>query len=103
MQHMSEFDDVAFFDAIEAKRGADNLSRREVGRILNLSPSTFSRLARGRRPDVDTFFRILAWLNLPAEQFMKGTPAPPKSQNTLSTIRAILRADSNIPPEGVDA
>jgi transcriptional regulator with XRE-family HTH domain len=102
LEHMVQFDDAAFFDAIEAKRKSEDLSWREVGRKLNLSPSTFSRLARGRRPDVDTFFRLLAWLNRPAEQFVKGLPAQ-QSPDTLSSIRAILRADSAIPADGVDA
>lgn len=99
---MSKFDDAAFFDAIEAKRKSEGVSWREVGRALKLSPSTFSRLSRGRRPDVDTFFRLLAWLNLPAETFMKGS-SEPKPQDTLSAIRAALRADRAIPAEGVDA
>jgi transcriptional regulator with XRE-family HTH domain len=102
IEHMTKFDDAAFFDAIEGKRKADGLSWRELGRVLKLSPSTFSRLARGRRPDVDTFFLLLAWLNTPAEQFMKGAPEA-KPQDTLATIRAILRADRAIPAEGVDA
>lgn len=100
---MGKFDDEGFFDAIEARRKAEDLSWRQVGRLLDLSPSTFSRLARGRRPDVDTFFRLLAWLNLPAETFMKGLAADTKSQDTLSAIRALLRADRAIPAEGVDA
>ena len=100
---MTKFDDQAFFDAIEAKRKSEDLSWREVGRKLKLSPSTFSRLARGRRPDVDTFFRLLAWLNMPAEHFMKGQTESAKPQDTISTIRAILRADRAISAEGVDA
>lgn len=99
-----KFDDGAFFEAIESRRQAENLSWRQLGRKLALSPSTFSRMARGRRPDVDTFLRLLAWLNLPAESFIKGhARATSKGMDTLSAIRAVIRADRAIPSEGAGA
>ncbi|HVS27524.1 MAG TPA: helix-turn-helix transcriptional regulator [Burkholderiales bacterium] len=99
------FDDTAFYDAIEARRQAESLSWRQLGRKLALSPSTFSRLARGRRPDVETFVRLLAWLDLPAETFMKGLASSHKrmNQDTLAVVAATLRADRTIPSAGAGA
>lgn len=99
------FDDARFFDAIDARRQAEKLSWRQLGRKLGLSASTFSRLARGRRPDVDTFLRLVGWLGLPAETFVKPGPASAKTgdQNTLEMIAAALRADEAIPPGGAGA
>jgi transcriptional regulator with XRE-family HTH domain len=99
------FDDARFFEAIEARRQAESLSWRQLGRKLALSPSTFSRLARGRRPDVETFLRLLAWLDLPAETFMTGLTGSPKrvEQNTLTVIATALRTDRAIPSDGAGA
>ena len=99
------FDDTAFFDAIEARRQAENLSWRQLGRKLALSPSTFSRMARGRRPDVETFLRLLSWLDLPAETFMKDLTASTKQadQDTLTVIATALHSDPTIPTGGAGA
>ena len=99
------FDDSGFYQAIEAKRQSQGLSWRQLGRTLNLSPSTFSRLARGRRPDVETFLRLLAWLQLPADSFMIGTTSScvENAPDTLGVIAAALRADRSIPTEGAGA
>ena len=99
------FDDARFYDAIETRRQAENLSWRQLGRKLALSPSTFSRLARGRRPDVETFLRLLAWLDLPADTFMKGVAVSPErvDQDTLAVISTALRADRTIPSRGAGA
>lgn len=100
-----DFDDTAFFGAIEARRQAENLSWRQLGRKLALSPSTFSRMARGRRPDVETFLRLLAWLDLPAQAFMKGLTDSTKqaNQNTLAVIATALHTDPMIPTGGAGA
>ena len=98
-----KFNDIAFFQAIESRRQAEKLSWRQLGRKLDLSPSTFSRLARGRRPDVDTFLRLIAWLNLPAETFIAGTSPAPKELDTLGAIRTALQADPHIRSGGADA
>ena len=100
---LGKFDDVSFFEAIESRRKSEGLSWRQLGKDLRLSPSTFSRLARGRRPDLGTFMRLLAWLNLPAETFMKGTAETPRQQDTLSAIAAALRADRAMPTGGAGA
>ena len=99
------FDDVAFYDAIGARRTVEDLSWRQLGRKLALSPSTFSRLARGRRPDIETFLRLLAWLDMPAETFMKGLAGSPKrvNQDTIALVAATLRADRTIPTAGAGA
>lgn len=91
------FDDAAFYATIEARRQVEGLSWRQLGRALDLSPSTFSRLARGRRPDVETFLRLLSWLNLPAESFMTATnPQAASNQDTLQVVSAALRQDRKI-------
>lgn len=107
MQHMGPgFDDAKFFAALERRRQAENLSWRQLGRQLDLSPSTFSRLARGRRPDIETFIKLLAWLDVPAATFMLGaTEASTQNsgQDTLAVIADALQSDPGIPKDAAGA
>lgn len=107
MQHMGPtFDDSAFFETLERHRQAEGLSWRQLGRQLGLSPSTFSRLARGRRPDVETFIKLLAWLEVPAATFMQGEPPAPArgtDKDTLAVIAATLQSDPSISKDAAGA
>lgn len=99
------FDDDAFFRALDRKRAVERLSWREVGRQLNLSPSTFSRLARGRRPDLETFVKLLSWLGASSEDFVSGGVGSSKEVKTdsMGGIAALLRKDPSITPEDASA
>jgi len=102
----SAFDDAAFFEMLERRRHAEGASWRQLGRQLGLSPSTFSRLARGRRPDVETFVKLLAWLDVPAVMFTKGdsvTPPGGTERDTLAVIATALQSDPSIPKDAAGA
>lgn len=108
MQHMSDlaFDDIVFFEALDRHRQEEGLSWRQLGRQLGLSPSTFSRLARGRRPDIDTFLKLLAWLDVPASTFMRGAASGSNDAvgpDTLGVIASALRSDPAIPADAAGA
>ncbi|WP_037616901.1 helix-turn-helix domain-containing protein, partial [Streptomyces aureus] len=49
---------------LDIKRRADGLTWRQVAAQLDLSASTLSRLADGRRPDADALVTLLVWLDL---------------------------------------
>ena len=34
-----------------------------------ISPATFSRMQRGRVPDVETFLKVCAWMGAPPDQY----------------------------------
>ena len=106
MQQMPvEFDAAGFFRSVEFRRQKEGLSWRELARKLELSPSTFSRLAQGRRPDVETFVRLLAWLEMPAESFMLNSQGGKDGANrpdALSAISSALRGDPRLNPEDVE-
>jgi transcriptional regulator with XRE-family HTH domain len=107
MQHMGPtFDDAVFFEALERRRQTEGLSWRQLGRQLGLSPSTFSRLARGKRPDVETFIKLLAWLDVPAATFMRGGPMTSSrsaDKDTLAVIATALQSDPSIPRDAAGA
>jgi transcriptional regulator with XRE-family HTH domain len=91
----------AFYAALDSKkRSAAVKSWRELARDLDITPSTFTRLAQGHRPDVDTFATLLRWLDMPAQAFM--TPHPSTSEpepDALLAITSHLRARRDMNPE----
>jgi transcriptional regulator with XRE-family HTH domain len=90
---------VALYAALDAKRAAGQRSWREVARELALSPSTFSRLAQGKRPDVDTFVTLVQWLGMPAEAFIRSEAQASREPETLAMIASYIQADRQLRPE----
>lgn len=66
----ASIDVIALHGALDAAREAKGLSWRQLARVLDVSPSTLSRLANGKNPDVDAFATMVRWLEVPAEKFM---------------------------------
>jgi transcriptional regulator with XRE-family HTH domain len=95
----------ALYAALDSKRKAHETSWREIARELEISPSTFSRMAQGRRPDVDTFATLLRWLGMPAESFMRSTRAESgaPAQEPVAMVSSYLRSARNIEPEDAEA
>jgi transcriptional regulator with XRE-family HTH domain len=95
----------ALYAALDSKRKALGTSWRELARELEVSPSTFSRMAQGRRPDVDTFATLLRWLGMPAESFMRSTRevSATNAEEPVAMVSSYLRSSRNIEPEDAEA
>ena len=93
----------ALYAALDNKRKTRGTSWREIARELDVSPSTFSRMAQGRRPDVDTFATLLSWLGMPAESFMRRTRATVASEEPVAMVSSYLRSARNVKPEDAEA
>jgi transcriptional regulator with XRE-family HTH domain len=103
VEHVN-LDERRFLSAIDRKRAEDGLSWRELARELGLSASTLSRLARGRRPDLETFLRLLGWLDQPAELFLvEPRELDETAVDTLSEIQRLFSRDPSLRPEDADA
>lgn len=86
-------------DAARIERG--DLSWREVARQAGISPSTLTRMAQGKRPDVDGLAALVRWLGIPVEQFIRSRPGAPRRRAqsksaTMAAITAVLRADRHL-------
>jgi transcriptional regulator with XRE-family HTH domain len=92
-----------FYAALDAKRQKEGKSWRELARTLEISPSTLTRMAQGRRPDVDAFATLLRWLGMSADSFMRPTTTSKEKANTIAMISSYLRADRNIDPKDAEA
>ena len=64
----TSIDVASLHAALDAARTAKELSWRQLAGLLDLSPSTLSRLANGFTPDTVAFTSMVTWLNIPAEE-----------------------------------
>lgn len=87
----------ALYATLDTKRRSQDASWREIARELEVSPSTFSRMAQGRRPDVDTFATLLHWLGIGAETFMVGEHDDQAEEpDAMVMVSTYLRSARNI-------
>ncbi len=97
----------ALYSALDEKRKKHEVSWRDLAKDLDLSPSTFTRLAQGQRPDIDTFATLLHWLDMPADKYtqLKGESShvSSKKDKPLVEITTLLRSSKSLNPGEVDA
>jgi transcriptional regulator with XRE-family HTH domain len=56
-----KFDNEGFFAALDAHRLAKRLTWKQVAEQSEVSASTLTRMAQGKRPDVDGLAALLKW------------------------------------------
>lgn len=98
----------ALYSALDRKRRVHELSWRELAAKLDISPSTFTRMAQGARPDVDTFATLLRWLDMPATAYMRGVELPGDEDVSdatadLEAIGLLLRKSRSMKPAQAEA
>lgn len=95
----------ALYAALDASRKAKELSWRELAKELEISPSTFSRMAQGHRPDVDTFATLAQWMGVSAEQFMRAPAGKDalKKAEPVAMVSAFLRSSKTLKPDVAEA
>lgn len=108
------FDAEAFYDALDAERQARNLTWKEVAAQSGMSASTLTRMAQGRRPDVDSLAALLTWSGLSANDFIRdesdvaegpagGGAERERGPEPLAMISTYLRGDKHLTPESAKA
>ena len=102
MPKKGQFDAEAFYAALDATRQARKLTWKSVAQESGVSASTLTRMAQGRRPDVNGLAALCSWAGLDAGDFVitgenKEEPEP------LAMISTYLRSDQNLTPEAAIA
>lgn len=93
----------ALYAALDAQRDAQGMSWRHLAKDRGLSPSTFTRLANGHRPDVDAFAALVGWLGQPAERFITSDQDRSADEPALmAELAPLLRARSDLDEDGAD-
>lgn len=98
----AEFKGGAFYRSLDSARTARGLNWKQVAEESGVSASTLTRMAQGKRPDVDSLAALVQWSGLSADAFVGG-PAVAYSAEPLSQITTMLHADPSLPEEGRDA
>lgn len=96
------FDSDAFYAALNQARQARNLNWKQVAAESGVSASTLTRMAQGRRPDIDGLAALTAWSGLKSDDYVRRD-SPTAEPNTLAMISTYLRADRNLSPKAAEA
>lgn len=97
------FDAEAFFGALDAERMSRGLTWKQVSHETGVSASTLTRMAQGRRPDVDGLAALCLWSGLKADDFILEEKGQRGEAMPLAMISTYLRADPNLTKEGAIA
>jgi transcriptional regulator with XRE-family HTH domain len=95
------FDTEAFYGALDVARRTRELNWKQVANESGVSASTLTRMAQGKRPDVDGLAALAAWSGLDTDDFVRATDRP--APEPLAQISTYLRSDKNLTPESADA
>lgn len=82
------------------KRHRGNQSIRQAAAEAGVSFSTLSRVEGGAQPDLVTFLRLCAWLEVPPERFFRAGPQRPAS--TIDEVTSELFADPRLTREAAE-
>ena len=97
-------DVAALYAALDSKRKVTGQSWRDVASETDVSPSLFTRMAQGRRPDSDAFLSLCRWIGLSPERFhASGDGSSPQGEDTVAVISSYLRADRALKPRSAEA
>ena len=96
------FDGDALYGALDAERRARNLTWKQVAVESGVSASTLTRMAQGRRPDLDSLAALSAWSGLRTDDFIRSEGEQPEAE-PLAKISTFLRSDKNLTPEAATA
>lgn len=98
MIRQGSFDSAAFYHALDSERISRGITWKAVAEESGVSASTLSRMAQGRRPDVDGLASLLAWSGLEASRFVRVTGGP-SEPTALAQVATYFRSDPNLTPE----
>ena len=100
---LASFDTSAFYSSLDKTRESRKLTWKQVAKEARISASTLTRLAQGRRPDVDTLAALCAWSGLSVDEFVRRPGGPPVEPDPVARISAYLRADAQLSPKTAEA
>ncbi len=75
MKNNTGFDVEGFYQALDATRQSRKISWRVVAHEAGISPSTLTRMAQLKRPDVDSLAKLTVWSGLKTDDFVRSDKA----------------------------
>jgi len=98
-----QFDVDAFYEALDNVRKSGKLTWKKVADNAGVSASTLTRMAQGKRPDVDSMAALAAWSNLNVDNYIVGHNQGKMAQNSIEEVSALFRADPSLDPSAAAA
>lgn len=96
------FDNEGFYNALDGARQARDLNWKQVAEESGVSASSLTRMAQGKRPDVDGLAALVAWSGLQADDYVRSEVERPGPE-PLAMISTYLRSDKNLSTEAATA
>jgi transcriptional regulator with XRE-family HTH domain len=103
VQKLGQFDASGFYEALDATRQSRRLNWKDVAAAAGVSASTLTRMAQGKRPDVDGLAALTAWSGLQADAFIRSEAGARPDAEPLAMISTLLRGDRQLTPEAATA
>jgi transcriptional regulator with XRE-family HTH domain len=97
------FDADAFYAALDAARQGRGLHWKQVAGESGVSASTLTRMAQGKRPDVDGLAALLAWSGLDVDDYVRTDEERSSEPEPLAMISTYLRSDRHLSKEAAIA
>jgi len=97
------FDSDGFYSALDAVRRARGLNWKQIAAQSGVSASTLTRMAQGKRPDVDGLAALAAWSGLTTDDDVRSEEEDRPAAEPLAMISTYLRSDRNLTPEAATA
>jgi transcriptional regulator with XRE-family HTH domain len=102
MGKIGSFDASAFYEALDGQRQGRRLNWKQVAAESGVSASTLTRMAQGKRPDVDGLAALAAWSGLNVDSYVRSDDERPDPES-LAKISTYLRSDRNLSPQAATA
>ena len=96
------FEAEAFYTSLDAERRSRRYTWKQVAEEAQVSASTLTRMAQGRRPDVDSLAALVSWSGLSADDFV-GNEQDKPGPGALAMISTYLKSDPHLSPEAAEA
>ena len=96
------FDSDAFYAALDASRQSQKLTWKKVAERAGVSASTLTRMAQGKRPDVDSLAALCIWGGLDAADYMRSGSSGQAEPENLAMVSTYLRSDRNLSPQAAE-
>lgn len=98
------FDAAGFYAALDAERRAQGINWKQVAAAAGVSASTLTRMAQGKRPDVDSLAALASWSGLNVDKFVVATTSKTiKKVSSIAAITAHLRSDPHLSADSAAA
>lgn len=98
-----QFDVDAFYEALDNVRKSEKLTWKKVADKSGVSASTLTRMAQGKRPDVDGMAALAAWSSLNVDNYIVGHNPGKMAQSPIEEVAALFRADPSLDPSAAAA